>query len=1524
MTKVWRYALAALFLAAILLAAGIGWLFWTPGGAGFLLSALSRSSSLQIAAKTVNGRLADEIVLREVLVHWPRGEAKVEKMSLRWHPAALLHGEVAIEMLHLTDVEAQIAAAEEQVAARSDIDFTFPEIGPVARWLQVTVDHVQVDDFILHPEQGEEIHGELLQAGVSWSEGLLRIDKVSFTGSPGRLSGDVRIDFVGPALGLDLLAQPKSPPAGMEKVSLRAQLTPDAGRRHLSGSLQIAAADEKERLRLTANLDWRPERLALSDVLLTRPDGEAAIAGEAALKAAANWPFSFSLQLKKIDLFAETGTRTNLNGTVRAEGTVASYRGELQLANRMPGWQGGQLASEFSGDLQEIVFPELQGEFLRGQLTGRLSAGWQDGWRLQTALVGTALQPDALAADWPGKVNFDLEVTARGGQPTPMTASVKGQLRDSVLRGQKLTGAVAVQLQGEDLHVEQLALHGDGFDIAASGRLQDRIDFRAEISRLAGLLPGAAGSLQGKGWVRWQNDHLSGSLAARGASLALREMRVKSLSLQAEHAGKDAPLSLQAELQGVVWGEYRLASANLAARGSIAEHRLQLNAAGPDVQLALSATGGYAEEWWQGRLLTLKTGGRLLGSWTLAEPVSLQLTADRIKTARLRLNGPGGEFFAGRADLSLSPLLGSVEGDWQQLNLARGNPWLPDIQLSGSSSGSARLQWLPQRRLDLQGQLDAEGAIVRTDQRLPVRKISTEFAWGAEGLQATFAADLAAVGTLSGQLKSSQEAALHFPERGNFTANWQLDELARLSPWLPEMQLAGKSTGEVAGSWQPQHLQLDGQAQMAGKVTREGMTLDIRQFETTFAWGAEGLQARWTLDLADKGHFAGEATSAEPARLAMPESGKLHAAWQGLDLALLRPWLPDGMQLAGKSSGEVTGSLLEERRLQVEGQVMMAGEVVQDAMQLAVRRLQANFSWGEKGLRAGWQLDLAGQGGFTGEVTSPAPARLAMPEQGELRAEWRDIDISLLRPWLPEDLLLQGSLRGQLNGGWLPGQRLQLTGNAEVKKGELQWEQIEGVVTAALQQARIDWSWRDESLQGNLLLILENYGKAEGEFRLPLPARWPTRIDDTGPVQARLQGELLEEGLVNALLPGMVQESHGKVAVDLRVDGTWAKPELGGEMHLSDAAAYLPTAGIRVEDIRLDAQLSGQQVRITSFQVRSGPGRLEGKGTVSLDRWRLAGYQLEISGKEFRLIHLPELQLQVSPDLQVSGTTEKLTVRGEVRIPSLLISGRGAKAPIPPSSDLVIVDAPAKEKKELPLDLDVRVRIVLGEHVLVQTEGVDARLEGGLQLAVTGLDAKEMTAQGEIKVVQGKYSTYGVSLDITRGNILFAGGPVDRPTLDILATRTVGEVKAGVKVTGTPRTPKAELYSDPAMPDTDVLAYIVLGRPIGQGGGGDAGLMMLAANTLLSKGESAVLQDRLRRTFGLDVLAIEAGNGDVQGSQITIGKYLNPDLYISFGQSLFANTNEVRMRYNLSKRWQLESSMGEQSAVDLYYKIEFK
>jgi translocation and assembly module TamB len=145
-----------------------------------------------------------------------------------------------------------------------------------------------------------------------------------------------------------------------------------------------------------------------------------------------------------------------------------------------------------------------------------------------------------------------------------------------------------------------------------------------------------------------------------------------------------------------------------------------------------------------------------------------------------------------------------------------------------------------------------------------------------------------------------------------------------------------------------------------------------------------------------------------------------------------------------------------------------------------------------------------------------------------------------------------------------------------------------------------------------------------------------------------------------------------------------------------------------------------------------------------------------------------------------------------------------------------------------------------------------------------------------------------------------------------------------VLVSGRPPDPTVKLYSDPTMGDTDILAYIVLGHPLGSSSE-QASLVARAAGFLFSTSQAAIFQHQLKQRLGLDTLDIESGtSGGVSRSLVTVGKYLAPNLYISYGRSLFTDSNLFRVRYDLSKHWQVETQSGNESGADIFYKIDFK
>jgi translocation and assembly module TamB len=496
----------------------------------------------------------------------------------------------------------------------------------------------------------------------------------------------------------------------------------------------------------------------------------------------------------------------------------------------------------------------------------------------------------------------------------------------------------------------------------------------------------------------------------------------------------------------------------------------------------------------------------------------------------------------------------------------------------------------------------------------------------------------------------------------------------------------------------------------------------------------------------------------------------------------------------------------------------------------------------------------------------------------------------------------------------------------KVLEGFLAWKNNGADLQARLSRADLGVRWQDDSLRGNLTLELDNYGKASGEFSLPLPARYPLRLEPSGAVHASLSGTLRESGLVTALFPRAIRSSRGKLQWDLAARGTWEKPVPGGTFELSEAGADLPALGIRLRDIALRGVFSEDLIRVDSLVLRSGPGTLNGKAAFRIKDRKIAGIEGQLTGKNFQFVNRPDIQALGNPDLNFSGAPDQIQVRGKIEIPEALIAGGSGIRKVSP--DVVIVDAPSALPSDKAFPIQGEISLGFGEKVRVKAEGLNTLLKGNVR--VTLKNSKDLKAEGEIRADQGVYLVQGSKLEITRGRLIFKGPP-DNPGLDILAYRTirgrqrledwVDEVKAGVVVTGTARTPLVRLYSQPTMTESDIMSYILFGKPMGrEGDRTDLAILGKAARALVGEKTENSLISRL----DLDSLDIQSSGGDVSRSIVTVGKYVDPRLYLGLGGSLFSNTYQVILRYALTPRLELETKGGTQSGGGIFFKVDFE
>lgn len=401
--------------------------------------------------------------------------------------------------------------------------------------------------------------------------------------------------------------------------------------------------------------------------------------------------------------------------------------------------------------------------------------------------------------------------------------------------------------------------------------------------------------------------------------------------------------------------------------------------------------------------------------------------------------------------------------------------------------------------------------------------------------------------------------------------------------------------------------------------------------------------------------------------------------------------------------------------------------------------------------------------------------------------------------------------------------------------------------------------------------------------------------------------------------------TEGRMTIDGRLKGTFggqgtvARPGLSGSIAADRLRVEIPAQGVMLKDGIVRATLSENSLLLDRILLKGGDGTLEGSGALVWEngkasaRIALKAGALEVLRRLDRLLVLSgnaELRLE---DRRVRVTSTLKADRGEILLPD-------TNAPVL-SADVVVVGRELKPVAgKAPFQTDAELDIDLGERFVLKGRGIDARLVGGIKVrAVAGRPA---TGSGRISVAQGGYSAYGQRLVIDRGILTFSG-PLDNPGLNIVALRKNLAVEAGVAITGTAQAPLIRLVSNPSVPDSEKLSWLVLGRGTLGTNRSDLGVLQAAAGALLARGESVLLQQRMAQAAGLDELSV-SGTGGLETTVLTLGKRLSSNVYLSFEQGLATATNLVQITYTITPRISVRAQSGSDNAVDAFHTFSFR
>lgn len=430
--------------------------------------------------------------------------------------------------------------------------------------------------------------------------------------------------------------------------------------------------------------------------------------------------------------------------------------------------------------------------------------------------------------------------------------------------------------------------------------------------------------------------------------------------------------------------------------------------------------------------------------------------------------------------------------------------------------------------------------------------------------------------------------------------------------------------------------------------------------------------------------------------------------------------------------------------------------------------------------------------------------------------------------------------------------------------------------------------------------------RAGAGFTLPrsAPLAWTAQLD------------VPDLRLVKLFLPVGIR-LDSRLAAQLSGSGSLATPRINGQINASQIRFAMPEEGVVITDGTLRLTLDDDRVRVQQGELKGSSGRIVVSGEAQLKNPQ-AG--LTLNFEKFAVTNRSDRRVIVSGTTRLNLDPKRLELTGELTADRARLEMPEASRPAL-SDDVVVVGQPPREKsaaRRIPLQLDLKLN--LGEDFLFKGGGLDARLGGQLRVFTVN---DMLRGEGRIQVVEGRYAAYGQSLDIERGVLSFIG-PIDNPGIDVLAVRKMPTVKAGVQVRGTVQRPMVTLYSDPALPDTEKLSWLVLGHGLEGGGQQEFALLQIAAGALLSQTESVSFQAQLADALHIDSFGVRAGEGeDLATSVVSVGKRLSSRAMLSFEQSLDGLSQVVKVLYQLTPHVRLEAQAGQQSSFDAFYTREY-
>ena len=534
-------------------------------------------------------------------------------------------------------------------------------------------------------------------------------------------------------------------------------------------------------------------------------------------------------------------------------------------------------------------------------------------------------------------------------------------------------------------------------------------------------------------------------------------------------------------------------------------------------------------------------------------------------------------------------------------------------------------------------------------------------------------------------------------------------------------------------------------------------------------------------------------------------------------------------------------------------------------------------------------------------------------ESGAILFEMNQLPLKSFAEFVPDNLEITGTLQSNGKLNWGPNQKTSATIETSLQNTAVTVITSGGTekIPVKLSKAELQVNTSNNNILAQLVVESDRFKSLTANINM-----------DARNKSLPLSGSVsLSDSQINWLsdyLPD-VKSVQGLLSGSGNISGTLKAPKFDGNVKLKSGRMRIDSLPIKFEDLAVDVAIAGRDAIIKGHGLaNNSPLTLNGSSSYTASG---LNSELKLSAKYIRIQQEHITDAIVSPTLVFKIEPDITRILGDVDVRSATITLQNNNTEgVALSDDVIVIDEQGNShSSEIVGSKGVftSLNINLGKDVTVTGYGLNADVDGDFRFLLDS--AKPPQLAGTIAIDNGIYEAYGQKLSINDGEITFTG-PVEQTTVSGEAVRTTKEVMAGVRINGTLQNPTTELFSQPSLPEDEILSYVVLGRKI-DFNSEDSDLIQRAA-LLLGVKTGQKVSTTLARNLGIDNFSLSAwGTGD--DTQILLSGRINDRLLVRYGVGIFNENNSLYLRYDLDDNLYLETTQGLESAVDLFYSFDF-